>query len=156
MFSRSIKSMTRQYRKSLNRIGVKDLPHRGAFHLTTDKGRVIRPENAAAEVVGGINYRVNLGGIPVGQDDWKTRVYAPIPEDSIFADVAPDYWTPPTVYKKIVREPKREGDKRRIDYREVKNPKPGQECYVKLLKGDGKYKWTLTTFGANLAEMQVA
>lgn len=36
------------------------------------------------------------------------------------------------VFKKIVREPAKEGGRRRTEYKEVKNPKPSETYYAKI------------------------
>jgi hypothetical protein len=152
-YAMGVKGNTRRYRKVLHRLGI-NFPHKGEFHVVVDhSGKAIPPHELAGAIVGGVNYRLVWGKMPTPPK--PVSEYAPIPSDSIFAD-SPDFWEPPTVFKRIVREPKREGDKRRIDYRPIKNPKPGQSCYVKIQLDNGKSKWVETTFGANLAEMRVA
>ena len=149
---RNSKSISRQYRKTLGRLGVKGVPYKGAFHVVDEYEQHVAPENVERQIQSRRPWRIVKGplpySMPVHPDLSKRQPYAPIPADSIFSDVE----QLPTVFKRIVRECT---DKRRTDYRPVKNPKPNQVCYVKAIVG-GKCRWVETTYGSHLNTMQLA
>lgn len=142
---KSVKGITREYRKACRAASIRGFFLRGPFHVRSFfSGEVILPAKMSsttdAEFVRG----------PAPLSTPKQEKLNPLPTSGFPAENLP------TVFKRVIREAKTENDKRRIDYRKIPNPKPGQMVWVKLLQTNGKMKWTETEYGAKLTEMKVA
>ncbi len=124
----TIKGITRRYRKNLTLAGRRDFPKQGAFHCR-ESGNVVKPQDVFP-VAGKLSYK----GGPAPLVSWKPKPSTVQPVPNLPAlNIEP-------VFKKIVREPKTEGDKRRTDYKPIRNPKAGETVYVKR-EVAGKQKW---------------
>lgn len=107
----TLKGQTRKLRKTLRKLGRTDFPKQGAFHLTFD----------------GVSYDHHA----LSLDELSSAQYAPGP----LPKTEPP--KPPRVlHERKVRVGK---DKRRVEYRPVKNPVAGQTYFVK----EGK-RWVET------------
>ena len=120
---RSVKSVSRAYRKALRRLAL-SFPFVGAFYVAR-AGRIVNPENIR------VGDTIVMGRLP-------NRAALPTP---VSEDDAP-LLLPPlsvTLYKQYVRVG---GDgKKRTEYRPVKNPKGGVAYYVRSTSENGRNKY---------------
>ena len=146
---RSIKGMSRAYRRVLRELRINTFPLRGAFHVRTAEGRLLQPENVIAEAL--VTDIVLVSGpAPVASTSPVLRRL----DDNYYGDgagvegrdplaptatEAPDNL--PALPEMFSRSERVGSDgKKRIDYRKVKNPKPSLSYWVKrAVNGKSRY-----------------
>ena len=151
----SIKSVSRQYRKSLSSCrGKIAFPRTGAFHVRNESGNVLSPEwvRSRARILDAGDVVIMDGPAPLVS--WEPKL-APVPTPSA-SDAPDDLPALPEVFNRRIREAKAEGGKRRIDYVRERNPKPGSRYWVKSVQPSGKMKWMEVEFSSLLQKSDVA
>lgn len=138
---RTLKGTSRSYRKTLRSLGCVSFPKQGAFHVRAKGQGVIPPEDVAKSAL--VTDLKFVSGPAPETPKQSPRVTSPIFDLSVPFKM-------PDVFRRIVREGP---DKRRTEYKPVKNPKSGESYFVKR-EVSGKMKWVERTLDAIIAEAE--
>lgn len=133
---RSIKSVSRQYRKACRSVGIA-FPKRGAFHIVSN-GKTLSPD----AIKPGVQAVIFHGPAPV-----IVNTPDPIkPDPTEGAPILPSLNLPP-LFRRTEKVSETTG-KKTVRYTAVKNPKSGETYWV---KPEGSRNYVKTTLDALLA-----
>jgi hypothetical protein len=146
---RSLKSLTRQYRKACRRCGIR-FPLTGAFYIVNSRGLPVRPDEVWADgkaVVTGTHrepppehpqpmtglHIPGCGTVPIS----RARLDAYAEQDQPDPTPATNGFRMPACFRRHASVSPTDG-RTKVSYKPVKNPKAGETYYAK--GDDGRYK----------------
>lgn len=144
LINRSVKGVSRQYRKALRKIGLRNFPLSGAFHCR---------ENRITILPDAVTIRSTVKAGPAPLTIWKPK---PSAKPAIQpAPVCPALTVEP-VFRRVESLGMHAGkERKRTNYRPLRNPKAGQQVWIKRIEA-GKPKWIEVSYSDLLNPVSAA